>query len=259
MNEFFQPLLSAEGIVSLLTLTVLEVVLGIDNIVFISILTGRLAPEVQGRARLIGLSLALIMRIILLLLIAWIVGFSKPVIRDFFGFDFSVHDIIMFAGGLFLIYKSTSEIHTRLEGEEDHLSQGKAPSLASAIVQIILLDMVFSFDSILTAIGLVNDPHRDKSIMILAVVIAIVVMLLFSQGISRFINKHPTVKMLALSFLLMIGVLLVAEGFHFHVPKGYVYFAMAFSLFVELLNLRAKRKSKPVKLRGMFPEEGKEE
>lgn len=255
MIEIFSSVFTAEGIVSLLTLAVLEVVLGIDNIVFISILTGRLSKEEQGRARFIGLSLALIMRIVLLFFISWIVGFSKPLIKDFFGMEISIHDIIMFGGGLFLIYKSTTEIHARLEGEEEEVGgKKKVLSLWSAITQIILLDMVFSFDSILTAIGLVEDPHRDLGIMILAVIISIIVMLLFAKGITGFINKHPTVKMLALSFLLMIGVLLVMEAFGKHVPKGYVYFSMAFSLFVEMLNLWSKRKSSPVKLRNRYHE-----
>lgn len=252
--EFFEPLLTPEGIISFLTLALLEVVLGIDNIVFISILAGRMAPEHQQKARTIGLSMALIMRIILLFLISWIVGFSQPLIKDFLGLEISVRDLILFAGGMFLIYKSTFEIHEKLEGSEDAKVKGKAPSLISAIIQITLLDMVFSFDSILTAIGLVEDPHRDLSIMIFAVVVAIIVMLLFSRGISVFINKHPTVKMLALSFLLMIGVLLVVEAFHVHVPKGYIYFAMAFSLFVELLNMRVRKAAEPVKLKRKFPD-----
>ena len=256
--EFFEPLLTAEGIISLLTLALLEVVLGIDNIVFISILAGRMAPEHQQKARTLGLAMALIMRIILLFLISWIVGFSQPLIEDFFGISISVRDLILFAGGLFLIYKSTFEIHEKLEGNEvEQQVKGKAPSLFSAIIQITLLDMVFSFDSILTAIGLVEDPTRDLSIMVIAVIIAIVVMLLFSKAISDFINIHPTVKMLALSFLLMIGVLLVVEAFHVHVPKGYIYFAMAFSLFVELLNMRARKTTPPIKLKNKFPEDEK--
>jgi len=229
---------------SLLTLTIMEIVLGIDNVIFISILSGRLEPKDQGKARLIGLALALIMRIILLYTISWIVGFDKPLITDFFGMDISVRDLILFAGGLFLIYKSTAEIHDKLEGPEDEANKGVRLGLFSAIIQIVLLDIVFSFDSILTAIGLVEDPSRDILIMVVAVVISLFIMLLFARPISDFVNKHPTIKMLALSFLLMIGLLLVAEGFHKHIPKGYIYFAMTFSLFVEILNLRSKKKAK---------------
>lgn len=250
MLEFFEPILSAEGLISLLTLALLEVVLGIDNIVFISILASRLKPEEQNKARVLGLSLALIMRIILLFLISWIVGFTKPLIDDFFGLEISVRDVILFLGGLFLIYKSTTEIHGKLEGEnEEHGGIKGKMTLLSAITQIILLDIVFSFDSILTAIGLVDDPKRDLSIMVVAVIISLFVMLFFAKYISDFIDRHPTVKMLALSFLLMIGLLLVVEAFHVHVPKGYVYFAMAFSLLVEVLNMRAKRTSEPVELK----------
>jgi predicted tellurium resistance membrane protein TerC len=258
MLEFFEPIFTAEGIISLLTLTLLEIVLGIDNIVFISILSSRLEKGDQKKARFIGLGLALIMRIILLFLIAWIVGFTKPLIEDFFGINISVRDLILFLGGMFLIYKSTSEIHGKLEGEEENM-EGKKRGLLSTIIQIILLDIVFSFDSILTAIGLVEDPQRDVSIMIVAVVISMIVMLLFAKLITDFINLHPTVKMLALSFLLMIGVLLVAEAFHVHVPKGYVYFAMAFSLLVELLNMKVRKTTTPVKLKKSYREEDKDE
>ncbi|HEX8548185.1 MAG TPA: TerC family protein, partial [Cytophagaceae bacterium] len=183
-------------------------------------------------------------RIILLYAISWIVGFDKPLIRDFFGLDISVRDLILFAGGLFLIYKSTFEIHDKLEGPEDDANKGVKLGIVSAIIQIVLLDIVFSFDSILTAIGLVEDPSRDILIMVVAVVISLFIMLLFARPISDFVNNHPTIKMLALSFLLMIGLLLVAEGFHKHIPKGYIYFAMSFSLFVEMLNLRSRKKAK---------------
>ncbi|WP_028978932.1 TerC family protein [Sporocytophaga myxococcoides] len=244
-----EPFLTAEGIVSFLTLSIMEVVLGIDNIIFISILSDRLPAEDQKKGRLIGLSLALIIRIFLLMIISIIVGFTKPVIEDFYGIDISLRDIILFSGGLFLIYKSTAEIHEKLEGEEEDPAKTKKLSLVSAVIQIVLLDIVFSFDSILTAIGLVNNPHRDLPIMIAAIIVSIIVMLLFAKSISHFINTHPTIKMLALTFLLLIGILLVAEAFHYHVPKGYIYFAIGFSLGVEMLNMRAKRKSKPVKLR----------
>jgi predicted tellurium resistance membrane protein TerC len=257
MIEFFEPLFSPHGIISLLTLALLEVVLGIDNIVFISILAGKLPEKEQGKARAAGLSLALIMRIILLFLISWIVGFTKPVIPDFFGIEISVRDLILFAGGMFLLYKSTSEIHGRLEGEEEHHGVKKRSSLFSAVSQIVLLDIVFSFDSILTAIGVVDDPEKDLSIMVTAVVISLFVMLFFAKTISDFINKHPTVKMLALSFLLMIGVLLVVEAFHVHVPKGYVYFAMSFSLLVEILNMRVRKGAEPVKLKSRLPKNKK--
>jgi len=255
MMEFFAPVFTAEGIISLLTLSVLEVVLGIDNIVFISILAGRLEQASQKKARIIGLSLALITRIILLFLISWIVGFNKPIVNDFFGLTISVSSLILFLGGMFLIYKSTSEIHSKLEGTEEGVAKGKTGNVAGVIFQVVLLDMVFSFDSILTAIGVVEDPQRDVPIMIVAVVISMIVMLLFSKNVMDFINRHPTVKMLALSFLLMIGVLLVVESFGIHVPKGYIYFAMAFSLFVEILNMRMRKKSDPVQLRSSFKSE----
>jgi len=244
----FEPFLTAEGIISFLTLSLMEVVLGIDNIIFISILSDRLPAENQKKGRLIGLSLALVIRIFLLMIISIIVGFTKPVM-EINEVEISLRDIILFAGGLFLIYKSTAEIHEKLEGEEDAEAKTKKLSLTSAVIQIVLLDIVFSFDSILTAIGLVNNPHRDMPIMIAAIIVSIVVMLLFAKSISHFINDHPTIKMLALSFLLLIGILLVAEAFHYHVPKGYIYFAIGFSLGVEMLNMRAKKKSHPIKLR----------
>lgn len=239
-----ETLLTAQGLISLATLTLMEVVLGIDNLLFISILSDKLPPESQGKARTIGLALALIMRIMLLWAIAWIVGFSEPLVDNVFGFehDISVRDLILLAGGLFLIYKSTLEIHERVEGEEELVVSKKKLSLASAISQIVLLDIVFSFDSILTAIGLVNDPAKDLAIMVIAVVISLIIMLLFAKAISDFVNTHPTIKMLALSFLLLIGILLVAEAFHKEIPKGYIYFSIAFSLFVESLNMWSKKK-----------------
>lgn len=254
MIEFFEPVFSAQGIISLLTLALLEIVLGIDNIVFISIIASRLKEVDQRRARNIGLSLALVMRIILLFLISWIIGFNKPLINDLFGISISARDAILFVGGMFLIYKSTTEIHGKLEGEET-VATAKKQSVASVIVQVILLDMVFSLDSILTAIGMVENPERDVSIMVVAVTISMIVMLLFSKYIMDFINRRPTVKMLALAFLLMIGVLLVAEAFHVHVPKGYIYFSMAFSLFVEILNSKLRKPSSPVRLRTPYQEE----
>lgn len=248
----FSHLLTGAGILSLLTLTLMEVVLGIDNIIFISILSDRLPGSQQAKARKVGISLALIVRLILLSVIAYIVQWTEPIFTVA-GFDASIRDLILFAGGAFLVYKSTTEIHNKLEGE-DHLEEEKKPiSFSNVIIQIILLDIVFSFDSILTAVGLVDH----LIIMIAAVVISMVVMLAFSASISSFINRHPTVKMLALSFLLMIGVLLVAEAFHQHVPKGYIYSAIAFSLLVEILNLKAKKNRDPVKLKTPYevPEE----
>jgi predicted tellurium resistance membrane protein TerC len=234
--------------VALLTLTALEIVLGIDNIIFISILTGRLPESQQARARSIGLGAAMIMRILLLLSINWVIGLTDPIftIADH---DFSGRDLILLGGGLFLIGKATTEIHARLEGEEHHEGGGKAVSFAGVIVQIMLLDIVFSLDSVITAVGMADDIE----VMIAAVVISVGVMLFSAGPISEFVQQHPTVKMLALSFLLMIGFSLVAEGWHYHIPKGYIYAAMGFSVLVEMLNLRASASKKvhpePVHLR----------
>jgi len=232
----FSVLFSSEGLLSLIMLTFMEIVLGVDNIIFISILSNTLPPVQEKQARLVGISLALIVRVALLSAVVWIVAWSKPIF-EIYGFDVSIRDIILFLGGAFLLYKSTLEIHEKLEGHEEVVKKGKGHSLTNVIVQIVLIDIVFSFDSILTAVGLANH----LLIMIIAVVISMVLMLVFSGTISAFINKHPTIKMLALSFLLLIGVLLVMEAFHQHVPKGYIYFAIAFSLFVEILNNRAKK------------------
>ncbi|KAA5549201.1 TerC family protein [Adhaeribacter rhizoryzae] len=237
--------------ISLLTLTFMEIVLGIDNIIFISIVAGKLPASEQGRARTIGLMLALVFRILLLLSISWIVSLKDPlfsVVLPWNGEDFGVtgRDLILLAGGLFLIAKSTTEIHHKLEGEEEQAGAIKAPqSLVKVIIQIILVDIVFSFDSILTAVGLVDNVI----IMIIAVIISMGIMLAFAKYIADFVNKHPTIKMLALSFLIMIGFMLVLESLHTHVPKGYIYFAMFFSLLVEMLNMRLRKKSEPVKLR----------
>lgn len=235
----FEALLTVEGLISLVTLVLMEVVLGIDNIIFISILCGKLPHDQQEKARKLGLLLALLMRVALLFGIAWIANLKEPLftIRNF---GVSGRDIILFLGGLFLMAKSTTEIHGKLEAEDKHKLGGTRLTLMRAIVQIILLDIVFSFDSILTAVGLVDSVL----IMIIAVVISMIIMLSSAKYVSDFVNKHPTVKMLALSFLLMIGMLLILDSFHVHVPKGYVYFAMAFSLFVEMLNLRVRRVSK---------------
>lgn len=233
-----EALFTTAGFISLVTLIVMEIVLGIDNIIFISILTGKLPKEEQPTARRIGLSLALLMRIALLFALTWIMGLVKPLVTVM-EFDLSGRDLILLFGGLFLMYKSTTEIHGKIEGEEElENANVKRLKFSAAIFQIVLLDIVFSFDSILTAVGLVDN----LLIMIIAVIVSLIIMLLFSGRVSDFVNKHPTVKMLALSFLLMIGVLLVAEAFHFHVPKGYVYFAMAFSFFVEMLNIRLRKK-----------------
>ncbi|QHT68027.1 TerC family protein [Rhodocytophaga rosea] len=242
-----QELLTTEAIISLLTLTLLEIVLGIDNIIFISIVSDKLPKEQQKRARSIGILLALVVRVALLFGISWIVSLKEPLFYAF-KMGFSGRDIILFLGGLFLLAKSTTEIHHKLEGATGESETPKVVSMRSAIIQIVLLDIVFSFDSILTAVGLVDSVY----IMIIAVVIALGVMLAFAQAISNFVNKHPSIKMLALSFLIMIGLLLVAEAFHVHVPKGYVYFAMAFSLLVEMLNLRLDKKNNAVKLRSKY-------
>jgi predicted tellurium resistance membrane protein TerC len=238
--------------IGFLTLTVLEIVLGIDNVVFISILAGKLPEHQQEKARKLGLSLALVMRILLLLGISWIVGLTKPLF-EIFGHPVAGKDLILGIGGLFLIAKATHEIHDKLEGEEGHASARVAPRFASVIIQILLLDIVFSLDSVITAVGMVNKIP----VMIAAVVIAVGFMLVFSGQISHFINRHPTLKMLALSFLILIGVMLVAESFHREIPKGYIYFAMAFSVGVEILNINLRKKTKPVQLHDAYvPEKG---
>ncbi|WP_114782872.1 TerC family protein [Botryobacter ruber] len=237
--------------ISLLTLTFMEVVLGIDNIVFISIVVGRLPQAEQGRGRTIGLTLALVFRIMLLLGISWIVNANTPLFTidvPFVENDFPVswRDIILFAGGLFLLAKSTTEIHNKLEGEEEgHGGAAKHGTLSKIIVQIILIDIVFSFDSILTAVGLAQHVE----VMIVAVILAMGIMLIFAKMVSDFVNEHPTVKMLALSFLILIGFMLMVEAIHMHIPKGYIYFAMFFSLMVELLNMKLRKRTTPVHLR----------
>ena len=223
-----------------MTLTVLEIVLGIDNIVFISILAGKLPRDQQSRARQTGLMLALITRVLLLCSLAWMVKLTAPLFAVL-GFSIAGRDLILLGGGLFLIGKSTSEIHEKLEGGEEHAARRGAPKFAAVIVQILLLDVVFSLDSVITAIGMATN----LGVMIAAVVLALLVMLRYAGTVSDFVHRHPTLKMLALSFLLLIGVALVAEGTHQHVNKGYIYFAMAFSFAVELLNLRLRKKSQP--------------
>lgn len=234
--EFF----TTEIIVSLITLTLLEIVLGIDNIVFISIVSGRLPATQQKQARIIGISLAFVGRVLLLLAINWIIGLSKPFfhINDF---AVSYRDLILIAGGLFLIGKSTSEIHNRIEGKPEGEHKTRKLTLRSAIIQILILDLVFSLDSIITAIGLVDSVL----VIVIAIVISLAVMLFFSKRISDFINEHPAMKILAISFLIMIGTVLVIEGLHVHVPKGYIYVSMAFALGIEVINMRISKKSKP--------------
>ncbi len=226
--------------IALVTLTLLEIVLGIDNIVFISILTAKLPKHQQARGRTIGLGLALLSRVALLFTISWMIRLTAPLFSAF-GQEFSGRDIILITGGLFLLAKSTHEIHNRLEGEEEQGAARGSASLASTLIQIMLLDVVFSLDSVITAVGMA----KDLGVMVAAVVIAVGFMMLSAGAISSFVHRHPTVKMLALSFLLLIGVSLIGEGFGQHIAKGYIYFAMAFSMLVEMLNLKARRKTTP--------------
>lgn len=227
--------------IAFVTLTVLELVLGIDNVIFISILSGKLPASQQARARFIGLSLALVMRVILLFSLSWVMGLTEPLFTVLER-GVSGRDLILLIGGLFLIGKSTHEIHGSLEGEEGHEVKRVFASFGSVIIQIMLLDIVFSLDSVITAIGMVDKVW----IMIAAVVVSIIAMMLFAGPIGAFVERHPTVKMLALAFLMMIGLTLLAEGAHIHIPKGYVYFAMAFSVGVEFLNMRLRKRSKDV-------------
>ena len=247
MADWFAWTSSPEGWVALGTLTVLEIVLGIDNIVFISILAGKLRTEDRERARTIGLALAMLMRIGLLLSITWVMGLTAPLFTVV-GQEISGRDLILLLGGLFLIAKSTHEIHDKLEGSEGHASAKVAASFTGVIIQILLLDIVFSLDSVITAVGMADDVP----VMILAVVIAVGVMLISAGTIANFVERHPTVKMLALSFLLLIGMSLLGEGLDQHIPKGYIYFAMGFSVFVEMINLRVRAKSEPVHLHSPF-------
>ena len=245
----FEWMSSPEGWIALLTLSVLEIVLGIDNIVFISILAGKLRPEERARARRVGLGLAMFIRIALLLSITWVMGLTSPLFAAA-GQEISGRDLILIIGGLFLLGKSTHEIHDKLEGEDGHASGRAAASFAGVIVQILLLDIVFSLDSVITAVGMAEDV----AVMIIAVVLAVAVMMFSAGAISDFVDRHPTVKMLALSFLLLIGVSLIAEGFDQHIPKGYIYFAMGFSVFVEMINLRIRARGKPVQLHQPYTE-----
>jgi predicted tellurium resistance membrane protein TerC len=236
-------LLSLDGLVALVTLSAMEIVLGIDNLVFIAILTGRLpAPQQQGAQRL-GLALALGIRIALLFALSWLLGLTAPLFS--LGRVFSGRDLILLGGGLFLIFKAVIEVHAKLEGgHEERAAGARRASFAWVIVQILLLDIVFSLDSVITAIGMANDVP----VMVMAMVIAMIVMLFSMAAISGFVERHPTVKILALAFLLLIGVMLMAEGMGRHIEKGYIYFAMAFALFVELLNMRYRRRRAPLTL-----------
>lgn len=237
------------------TLTVLELVLGIDNVIFISILSGKLPPEQRARARYIGLGLAFVMRVILLFSLSWVIGLVEPLFTVW-GQAVSGKDLVLLIGGLFLIAKSTHEIHGSLEGPEASEVKKSYSGFAGVIVQIVLLDIVFSLDSVITAVGMISDQYGPNGIwiMIAAVVISIVAMMAFAGPIGDFVHRHPTIKMLALSFLLLIGVMLVAEGFHQKIPKGYIYFAMAFSVVVEILNMRLRKGKKPVELRDAYQE-----
>ncbi len=223
--------------IALLTLTFMEIVLGIDNIIFISIVAGKLPKHQQKKARITGLSLALIMRILLLLSITWIIGLTEPVL-NIFDFELSWRDLILAVGGIFLLVKSILEIHHKVEGDEQEMVAKNVRTFGYAIMQIVLLDIIFSFDSILTAIGLTNE----LILMIIAVIVSIIIMMIFARAVSDFVNKYPTVQILALSFLILIGFMLIIEGFHYHVPKGYIYFAVFFSLIIEMLNIRYRSK-----------------
>jgi predicted tellurium resistance membrane protein TerC len=236
--------------IALATLTFLEIVLGVDNIIFISILSGKLPAHQQARARRLGLLAAMGTRVLLLFSLAWISKLTTPLF-SLIGEEISGRDLILILGGLFLLAKSTYEIHDKLEGEEGHASSKVAASFASVIFQIMLLDIVFSLDSVITAVGMV----RELWVMVTAVIVAVLIMMLSAEPISDFVHRHPTVKMLALSFLLLIGLSLIAEGFEHHIPKGYIYFAMGFSVFVEMINLRLRKKTDPVHLHERYSDQ----
>jgi predicted tellurium resistance membrane protein TerC len=238
--------------IAFLTLVVLELVLGVDNVIFISILAGRLPRHQQARGRRLGLALAVLSRILLLTSLSWIIGLTEPLFTVL-QYEISWRDIILILGGLFLLAKSTYEIHQKLEGVEGHASVRVGPSFVSVMVQVLLLDVVFSLDSVITAVGMVDE----LAIMVTAVIVAAALMILASGPVGDFVDRHPTIKMLALSFLLLIGFTLVVEGLHQHIPKGYIYFAMAFSVFVEMLNLRLRRVQAPVKLHEPYVGEAK--
>ena len=237
MEIFLQP----EIWISLLTLIFMEIVLGIDNIIFISIISGKLPEEQQQKSMYLGLTLALIMRIALLFSITWIIGLTEPVL-SIYSFDLSWRDIILAVGGTFLIMKSIFEIHHKVEGDAEEKQVGKVSSFSKAIVQIVALDIVFSFDSILTAVGLTEEII----LMIIAVIVSIIVMMIFAKKVSDFVNKYPTIQILALSFLILIGFMLFIEALHYHVPKGYIYFAVFFSLIIEMLNIRFRKNTNKI-------------
>lgn len=242
--------ITPDNLIALVTLAALEIVLGIDNIVFISILSSKLPEDQQDRARIVGLAVAMVTRILLLFSIAWVIGLTQPLF-EVFGIGISGRDMILIIGGLFLLAKSTREIHDKLEGEEHAAEQTAAATFTGVIIQIGLLDIIFSLDSVITAVGMANEIW----VMVTAIVIAIGIMMLASGPISDFVHHHPTVQILALSFLLLIGTSLIVEGVHVHIPKGYIYFAMGFSVFVEMLNLRMRAAREPVKLRQRYVKE----
>ncbi len=250
MISHFDWITQPEGWIALLTLVALELVLGVDNVIFISILAGKLPHEDQQRARTTGIALAVITRVLLLLSLSWVISLEEALFTlPYFNLGISGRDLILLMGGLFLLWKSTHEIHDKLEGKEGQASAKVAATFASVIFQIMLLDIVFSLDSVITAVGMVDE----LAIMIIAVIVAAGVMIFTAGAIGEFVEKHPTIKILALSFLLLIGFTLIVEGFHQHIPKGYVYFAMGFSVFVEMLNLRVRDKHvKPVNLRDAY-------
>ncbi len=239
--------------IAFITLVSLELVLGVDNVIFISILASKLPVAEQSKARRTGLALAVISRILLLFSLSWIIGLTEPIF-EVFGLEVSGRDLILLLGGLFLMGKATYEIHEKLEGVEGHSSDHVKASFTSVIIQVLLLDVVFSLDSVITAVGMVDE----LAIMIAAVIIAAAVMIISADPIGDFVERHPTIKMLALSFLLLIGFTLVVEGIHQHIPKGYIYFAMGFSVFVEMLNLRLRKSRDPIKLHQPYAEDGKQ-
>jgi len=248
--DVLNPFFTSSGLLALVSLTFLEIVLGVDNVIFISILSSKLPPDQQSRARRTGLVAAMGMRILLLLSIVWVVRLTAPLVTVA-GRPISGRDVILIGGGLFLLGKATLEIHERLEGEEGHGSARVAPSFSSVILQIMALDIVFSLDSVITAVGMADDI----SIMVVAVLLSVGVMMFAASPISAFVNRHPTVKVLALSFLLLIGISLVGEGLGLHIPKGYIYFAMGFSVCVEMINLRVRgTAAKPVRLHQPYVE-----
>lgn len=249
--DFFAWMATPEAWLALGALTAIEIVLGIDNVIFLSILVAKLPRAQQARARQVGLGLAMGMRILLLLSLSWLLGFTQPLFAVL-GQAISGRDLILIAGGLFLLAKSTLEIHSGLEGEEGGASVRAVASFAAVIVQVVLLDIVFSIDSVLTAVGMANDIP----VMVLAIVISVGIMLMAASAIHEFIERHPTIKMLALSFLVLVGVALMGEGLDMHIPRGYIYFAMAFSVGVEMLNIRVRRRpAEPVHLRRAYVEE----